>query len=999
MLRSCRNSLWKHTGLSRIDTRYRRVLAVHLQTWHDPVQDPSPNVPLKGLDSVAAEKPVAGDWLKGLPPQALRLRAPRKEKRLVNTPTDARSIDTFFAQLSQLLADEDVSGTTLWHFVQKSCPPSCSTGGCLLTSFEKSLLGQVLDRVLEEWANQDMVAGDVPLIALLRTYVDRNYMRRMDWVYCLTFLAKSAYQKIKGCREQLDQATLSEKVAGAFHLRVLCRAWEMFLVGDRDWHSEPWTPPGAYGNVWPKLRDRQAQFDDAEKGTDFVEHFASATAQQHDLVDTDLERHLAYASILTLVVLYTNLRTFFMANDGALTKRRSCDEGDGSAGGEGGAPETQPNWHLGSEQSTYWTPEIGHLSVNEASILYLLAQTAKDATLNLTLLRINLAQMSLPDSDVNNIARIYQGFKRAVPSIMAKFEDFEHDPTVHTTGLLRRYPFRAHVESAVASNDADALDKACSIVDSYAGAAKTGLDGPLALVNALLQMDRPRQALRYWNLLSQRGDLGQGPWKIWLDYAFEKKDQVAFETAWGKLRTHGIPPTANMWHQRLLLLHQSNQSIAAWEHFCTLVRLSGKNKKLKGIYVRQIAPSTLDNEIFHMMIQAFLEVDPPDVGIAKAKDVLELLKKQEGLVATRETYLLFIQQSLRTNAHQAAIDWFIEGHSSRVKFLPDDYALLFEYDLVERAEDKGRPLCDAYASVGDCFHAISHTMRLVRTRRLYIWTSYQAPQFSSTIEAVLRNMPLVDRVVDDLKDPKLKEIQSLYAGIIRCLSHKFSKQPSSGAKTARLRLLLLLWDHCILIGVPASTQMEALLRSTIYSLHPEMQEKLIRGTMFHNYDSADPVAFYSYRFLRLVGPQWFAERIRSIPPGPTRSRLARIQWNGYDGVTDAILADAGIASQEDRRKILDEVKVWKIEADTKRVEAAEKKEVREKEIWECIGVSKGKAGSHGQTARQPGVLEEPQANQNQTEEPKMGALLKDNASVPAQMQTERRAVFMDLVIK
>ncbi|ERF72524.1 hypothetical protein EPUS_02805 [Endocarpon pusillum Z07020] len=583
----------------------------------------------------------------------------------------------------------------------------------------------------------------------------------------------------------------------------------------------------------------------------------------------------------------------------------------------------QPNWHLGSGQGIYWTPEIGHLSISEASMLYLIARAASEATLNLTLLRIVLAQMSLPESDAQEIARIYQGFKLAVPAIMGKFQFYAYDESVYQRGLPRRDPFKAYVQKAMVSNDIGGLEHAGAVAADCRGIAKTTRSDLLALVAAFLQLDEPVKALRYWNVLAQRGNPNVDGWRVWLDYAFQKKDYVAYEVVWNKLCTLFIPRAAEMWHQRLLLLHQTHQPSAAWSHFCTLVRYSGLNKTLVGHPVPLIAPSTIDIELFHMMIKAYLEGEDGDK--ARAKEVLQLMKKQAGLRVTRKTYMLFVEDSLKTGARHSAIEWFVEGKSLQIKFLPEDYALIFEYSLNKHGKAQMSPLAYFRSPVLRCFEAISAVMRLARGGRVSTLPGYQVEFSSSNIESALKAIPTEKDVDDDLPDPILKETQSLYAALMRYLAQDFAERPPSPSKMARLRLLLLLWDHCILTGNSASTEMESILRSAIHGMHPGLQEKLMTGVMFKNYDPEDTVSFYSYRSLRLIGRQWFSERIRLIASGRSRSQLERLPWKGYDAVTEETLIDVGMSSQEDRHKILNQIKSWKNAAIMNREQYAREK--------------------------------------------------------------------------
>lgn len=979
MLSRCQRVLSKHT-LSKAGSWQRPQPRVVLLTKHRLYHEAPENVPSNGSGSTKPSKSSSARQLASLSPLISSLKVPRGRLRS-KPPFEPLSAYYFFADLSRLLAHEEVSGTTLWLFVRSaSIQVSLSTNrypftGHNLSDWQRSLLSQVLHKILDQWATEGVTSATVQPLTVLRHYVMFKFMRPVDWVHCLGILAKTAYQHMNLHKGQPLETALASRIGDAIRLRILCNAWRLFLMGDSQRDSDAESSASSYENLWPQLQNVFASVQNAEDGDDFIKHFISGIHELYNTGDPNLDRQLAYSSILTLVAIYQNLRVSFADNiDAPKGKARNSFQGDFSISGEG-SPKLLPNWHLGPGQSVYWTPEIGHLSISEASILSTTACAAEKAILNLTLLRVVLSQMSLPEGDVQEIARIYQGFKLAVPAILAQLQTFIYDRDVYEAGLLRRHPLRAYLKSVTASNDVHALDYAGSVARSFSGVIKTAPGDALDLVRACLQMNCPERAIRYWNILAGTDGLRVHTWQVWLDYAFKQGDHTAFEIVWVKLSAMRVRRSSKMWYQRLLLLHQNNEPLAAWNRFCTLVRFSGKNRKLPGIWERHFAPANLDNAIFHMMIRSYLEKTTSTVlGMVKAEETLELMKQQDGVEVTRETYLLFVQHFLKINARQLAVDWFLNGISANIRYSFSDYALLFEYDLITHNDNKHQHLANPFANIRQCFYIISKTIGLIRRSRLYIGSDYQ---FSGwRLESVLKEMPRVDTVVDDPKDPRMKQIQTIYAGIMEHLARNFAEQAYDASKLARLRLLLLLWDHCVIIRIPPSTKMESVLRSTVYSLPPDLQERLLRGAMFKNYNVQDPVSFYSYRFLRIIGPQWFADRVSSIPPGPIKSRLSTIHWNGYNAINDKTLTDVGISSPEDRRNILDEITTWKNEAVEKREARALEKEVRKRQLAERAAQSKHRAERYMDMMRQLMLQERQQSNEIKDKERALKHLLE-----------------------
>ena len=941
MLRICGNHLLIDLHYSRRSVGFGRILVTHLRIRHCPSPQSLEIPSLKGLRSSEAQKLVSTTRHYSIP-LIRKVESSKLLRPQIKAQRSRQTQATLFARLLKLLAEVDVSGSQLWHFVRKYFTTSRSRSDYRFTESQKILLSRVLQRILDEWTREGYYSEGIDLHAVIRFYVRRNLFSRKHWVYYLGFLARTAYLNAKLRRDQHAEHRLGDRNNDAIRLRILCKAWKLFLLGDSPPSCRNTTPIKEHDYLWPRLRDKLDQGHDPENETDYVKNFTSLVGRENVTTDPDLDRHLSYNSILTLVAWYSSMMTFTVDIVDARSATGTHSQSQVPTLEGKSSSILQPNWHLGPGQGIYWTPEIGHMSISEASVLHLIARAAREATLNLTLLRIVLAQMSLPESDAQEIARIYQGFKLAIPAVMTKFQDYAYDELVYQRGLPRRYPFKAYVQKAIVSNDIGGLEHAGAVATNCEGAVKTTRSDLLALVKAFAQLDEPVRALRYWNVLAQRGNPNVDGWQVWLDYAFQKKDHVAYAIVWNKLCTLDIPRSSEMWYQRLLLLHRTHQSSVAWSHFCTLIRYSGLNRKLVGDHIPLIAPSTIDIELFHMMIKAYLEGEDGDK--ARAKEVLQLMKKQAGLQVTRKTYMLFVEDSLRMGARHSAIEWFVEGKSLQIKFLPEDYALVFEYSLHKHGKAQSSPLAYFRSDVLRCFETISAVMHLVRGGRLFNYSGYQVEVSSSNVESILKAMPTEKDIDDDLKDPILKETQSLYAALMRCLAQNFAERPSDESKTARLRLLLLLWDHCIITGIPASTEMESILRFTIHSMHPELQEKLMTGVLFQNYDPEDTVSFHSYRSLRLIGRQWFSERISLIVPGLTSSQLERLPWNGYNAVTEETLIDAGMSSQEDRHKILNEIKSWKNAAIMKRAKYAKEKRERRKEIsCKCLqsnGVAK-----------------------------------------------------------
>lgn len=986
MRQICEISLLKYIRIPLHNLCHRQVLLACRWIRHHSSQSTDLLVasPIEGSENVERYEGLAGSRLDVLSASTGDLGITGRIRRIAQRKPQP---STFFDQLSQFLADNKTSGTTLWYFVKASCPGSPFGNGNSFTSSQTILLFRVLRRVLDEWAVEKLDTALISLPSVVEFYTQRGLMRRIDWVYCLGFLAITAYRKINLHRDESLADALGSRVSDAIHLRTLCKVWKMFLLEKHLTDRRPVTKASTNENLWPELQDRKAQMSDSEYKVDFVGHFISALAKEDSFQDRDVDCYLAYTSILTLAAFYGSMRTFYIDNDYILEGNGHTDPNAEVSHRKGELSIIQPNWHLGREQSRYWTPEIGHLSVDEASIISIIAEAAKDATLNTTLLRITLAQLSISHSDADEVTKIYQGFKSAVPAILTKFRTYVYDKQVYETGALRRHPVRAYMLKAIASNNVAALEHSGAI----ANVAAPG--DALARVKACLQMDDPEKALQYWNAWAQAEDVKSQGWRVWLDYAFKKKDHLAFETAWSQLRKRRIPRTSKMWYQRLFLLHE-NDDRTVWEHFRTLVRFSGKNEELKGDHLHLIATSTVDIEIFHMMIQGFLAKNSFQAeAFAKAKETLRLLQKQRGVEVTRETFMLFIEDQLSKGEYRSAIQWFRKGHSSQIKFSPKDYTLLFEYSL---QANEPSALSDFRADVRQCFDAISEIMRLIHGPLLFARTINPVPLSSSNLDLLLKSRSSVDSVTGDWEDPKEKDIQSICTEIMQNLAQNFEERPLGRAKTARLRLLLLLWDYCVIVGVPTSTGMQLTLRSTINSLHSGLQEKLMSGALFNNYYDQDSLSFHSYRFLRLIGPKWLSQRITSIPTGPTKSRLSKLRWSGYDSLNDKALADIGVDSEEDRWKILDEVLTWKNEASEKRAVAAKRKKEKLNEIVQRGGRSAEQEEMQDEVLQQLVLIDAELASHVQTKQRILMRLTEPLQAARAETQAKRRLVFEKL---
>jgi hypothetical protein len=882
MRRRCKYTLPKRLDLS---IRYpghanSNIIVTHLSTSRrlPPVQDREIKQPATKIPFYNVPSPLK----------------PSKRDPSPSPPTTAE----FFVLLSRLLSNPHVHGTTLWHFVKISYVPSRLKNPGALTQSQQQLLSQVLKSVFQEWAAACHHKETIQPFNVLRNYVACKLITREDWVYCLGCLARTTYLNIDLHQTRPPEDALAGRVYDSINLRTLCKAWKLFLVGFEPKPKAPFNRPNPTKLLWDRLRDEPAQTGDEQHGTDYVQKFMRYAGIQNSPKRPDLDRHLAYTSILTLFALYSSLRHFAIDSANVSANASAAEQVESS--------NLQPNWHLGPGQKAYWTPEIGHLSISEASFLYIVARATHESTLNITLLMISTAHMLSPKF-LQEIARISQAFKLAAPTILEKCSNYEEDRNVYEAGLLRRYPLRSAIRGAVVSSDIEALENAGATMDYHGGPARTAPGDALALVQAFMQVDLPVRAIHYWNSLNQQEELLPNAWHIWLSYASEKEDGVAFEIAWDMLGSLGIQRISRTWcRRRLVLLDKTGHFSDAWTNFCALVRYSGQNRLLLAKHLPRIAPRLLDVEVFHTMIRICLERGG-ELGeeMSKAEQTLVYLQAHLDLEATRATYMLFIEDSMRRGLRQSAIDWFSKAKAKQITFLPQDYALLIEHEL------ESWPSSDRFSNIRRCFDHLAPIMRLVRGSWQPAHGTHRLQPVSPDMEKVLLNMPQLDRVDDDPAEKKMEDIQSLYAGLVQHFAHGFAEQPPGCAKMARLTILLFLWDHCVMTSIPPSTEMYLVLHSIIHGMSDELQEELMSGALFDNYNAKNALSFASCRFLRLIGPLWFTERISSIPPGPVKSQLARLPWRGYDAVTDEALAAVGIASEEDRQKILDEVQSWK----------------------------------------------------------------------------------------
>jgi hypothetical protein len=972
-----------------------RSLVAELRTRHGPETETAREVVQgTGGNSDVYGSPT-GTRVKALSPliDDLRSKTANEQHRLV----EDLPLSEFFETVSELLSQKDVSAMTLFTFIKANAPPPEKRTPHGYTLAQKSLLSNALRIIMLQWTSYGF-NDNAKRYQILKIYSARHFVTRGDWAFCLSLLAKYAYEGASADGIESFNTALSQRISNATRMRVLCKSWRLFLLHDlKDIKSDE---TSREIQLWRELRDGHISASNLNS-TDYAHRFLAAAPAWGNYERTDVEHQIAYASILTLVALYKNLEApLHQFRDVGKKVQDETTQIDFHAEGTGKDRPRIPNWHLGPGQSSYWTPEIGHLSVSEASLLYLVASAAKNAEMNLTLLKLTLAQMSLPSTEVRKIAAIYQGFKSSLPDLFRKFEDFQYERSTYDEGIFRRYPLRAYLQKAVELKDVKAIDYAGSvaaeITDIPPGDA-------LTLVKSSLQMGRPEKALFYWNTVAQDIKLKNQAWQIWLDYAFENGDLIAYESAWAKLVSNGVSRTLKMWHKRLLLHHQNGLPLVAWELFCLLVRSSGKNEEMKGSYRPFILLSELDVNIFHMMIKAYLDQKTSKVmAMQKATDTLRLLKRQKGVLPNRETYMLFVKNSLDNGDRESAMRWFAEGRAISAGFLLSDYAQLFEYDLVKHDSDSSLTLSDPSGNIRHAFDAITVNMRLIRGSRLYISPAHQPPDMSSpSIGKNPVRMHLEDDVELHLPDQvdegsrlyQIKEVQTRYTDLMQILAEGFAEKPPGRPKTARLRLLLLLWDHCLMSSIPTSTEMDVLLRSVINSLHFELQEKLMRGAMFNNYNANDPVSFHSYRFLRRFGPRWFAHRISLIYPNISRKCLSQLRWNGFEGVDDTALIMAGVSSEEDRNRILAEVRTWRSQAALKRAEAAEKKKARKKEIEGRERLSLEQNHSFQEMIQPLELLAQQQTGEIDAKEIRRKELLTEIENARGVRDLQRRAIF------
>ena len=830
----------------------------------------------------------------------------------------------FFFQLETLLKSGTASSVTLWEFVKRSYPASQSAAGQHVHQHQKKLLVRVLFKYLNDTNNADAIATQSQLIRLLSFYAAHHLISGKNWVYILEYLAISTYQKTNSNPDQIEQSSVEEQIARATRLRVLFKAWRLFLAGPTDPQGRD--HDAGSGDLGHRIfsatgqhHHRSPSIDGGSSG-DFADRFLTLTRNPHQIQSTELTHRLTYTAIVSLAGLYNDLRAFYTTSRIAALQRldrASSDVAECLPGAK------QPTWHLGRADDAEWAPLIDLLSVTEALVMHLLAHAAKHGPVNDTFLKIALMQFLNAQNDVQAITKIFQGFQQSVDLVVERFEKFEHDSETYQAGLCRRYPLKESIDLAVQSHDVEALNRAAAAAQMSPGAAKG-----LVLLKAYFQLDQPDQALHYLENLPRSSGHRAHAYKLWLSYLAEKKDYVAYENVWQQASSWRLHTTCDMWCQRLDLLFQRGQPLVALRLFRSLFRPHPKNSPPKGVGTHRLRISEMRIDIFHLMIESLIEAESPtSSNMAKAVEVYQLLQKQQKLKPTEETYMLFIRDALRQGDRMSAISWYTRGYHRGVTFSPRNIAGLLEFDVSNQSRKEQFSRLDLSRDVLGCLEVITRVIHFGQSRL----DSRLSPQGhlsqSPSMLSTVANMPWVDQVQDEPADSPAGQVQRLYSGVLDHLAQHFAKQRPSPEKVARLRLLLLLWDHCTIIaGVPPSQAMERTLNEALHALHEELREKILRGAMFHNYNAEDPSSFHCYRFLRRIGSRWFVERLQQLCPSPispdaANQLMEKLVWNGYDGVTVGSLRLAGVEPEAGGQAILDQVAEWKRFAALKREQA------------------------------------------------------------------------------
>ena len=874
--------------------------------------------------------------------------------------------NTFFITVRGLL-QQGVATATIWAHVHESF---FQKGRFLrprvLDEQQRVVLLDVFHRVLEDWSQRDITPARVWPAQMIRCFNDCDLLTEKDWAFCLNSLARTTYESAFSNEgealtysPELDLLSLSLNVE-------LFTAWSIFFHA-----HQLGTVHRTKTSLWSFLDVYTFPAGFRQNDPDFSTRFFSFAPKWRADIDGLLTRQMTTAVLMTLAACYHSCRMFTSRNSDYLPQSLAIPESTttnlltppspelpiGAPQSLVDLPEVRPavasnhlapNWHLGEDQQRYWTPSQSLFSQSEQSMLYITAQAANSSSINLTLLRITLAQMSVPRARIDEILQVFIGFRAAVPSLLQDHalalasQRYEREHPERRIRIYSRFNYLVQRSTSVRMifqiwNDLCKIHDFSNIPSNLA----------CTIHRKFQEADAVERAAEVWDRCPQIREMTEC-WTSRLECCLRARDSAFFENVWQELMSQEkVRPTLEHWEMRLRLYHITDQPVAALQHFASLLRLSGKNKRLsaKAIPEAERYLNSVSIDLFNMMIHHFLQR-----GMTNAAErVFELLEAQEDLAPNARTYGLLADFCEEHGDYEKAMQWLRQMYmpSSKSPTVLAPFIFLCSSFLVRYLHVW--PFSRKWANSNMILDTITVILRLVlgeefgedaSTRRKGALGSDDIPwDTDGTDESTSESSSSPERLQTgsrvtlpsfDLEDGTINTLARAYR--FYCLT--LDRLSEDLADPVNLRCLLIMWEHFrstfhhdLLQKIPRSLRegsaiwkerSPAWLVEQLFKLPKQVQLRLLRGDL---YQSPASPTYKNFGFVRnRFGPHFIVKWMAGVGIDEScQPSLFKLRWKGFDDFDDARLISKGIEQPEVRQAILEEMKKIRMQSE----EAAE----------------------------------------------------------------------------
>ncbi len=770
-----------------------------------------------------------------------------------------------------------------------------------LNKSERGILIEILRKVLHEWSQWRDIQYEqfVSPTRLILFYARYELLEPQDWAFCLNSLAWTAYEGFLSELEVgVDQRL--QRTSDTFLLvRQLLRTWRLFF----HYHSEGAELDlyevlnSSEDGLWPVLNVSRLPTILDSLDADYSQRLLGFAPRWKTAGKSPADTQLACASVVSTAAMAQFVQILTACD---VLHPSSNIDWEGST--ISSRDETGNRGRINSQEEVYRTEtvpagqpvmSISKLHRDELSMFFIVGQAVDSATINLTLLSLALRKF-IPATQATQMVTFFTQFKKRASSLLSRIGPEPPNPDLRheMTAGFERYEGSSLVRRQQSPTDpllqqilaAETIVEVALHEQTYLALRKRNprlrsTELHRALIEKIWELDSREREQWAWNAFPDLHTIRE-LWTERLNFYLKRNDEAGFENVWAQLNAMVLSHSEADWCMRLQLLFNCGNWSMALDRFDAFTRLSGCGSR-HASYENAQPPSAA---MLNLMIRNLLNFRLIDT----ARSIISLVAKQERSAAYQTTYDLFVSYFMNARQFDEAM-YFAKRRFGGIRTMGIDKFFPLIKDQLQHWPYSA-PWADVHLILESVFgRTLGMKYELLGIRNLVLepqdsrWSVQVKPSSSEdTLEkaTVVGNADVLTEKISvrgvDFPEDTVKHLQNDYLTLMSAIATEFTEPKS-------VRLLLILWTHCLLQGITPTQEMESFLSDFIFKLPFRQQLKVLAGDSYKNPETGQ---YQNFSYVRdHFGSAFMARHLDGLGLADVATQIRTMKWYGFGSWT------------------------------------------------------------------------------------------------------------------